>query len=538
MNKYISAVLFCLLIFFYFLFYGFYGYNDADDGFILASSWRIFNGAIPYKDFLLIRPPVTPFFHTLTFILIPENLQILYERFLFYAMLGISSLLGAMTLKKLSFLEVIRIDIFLLASIGFIYSVRNFPPMPWHTVDGVFFASIGIYILVRSSSVYSIIAGIFFLFTSAMCKQSFYLMPIAGIIFVMLAYRNHKKNVLAIFSLICLVSIFIFVLFKLDALPNFVKYTFASTSSKELIRVGLYRYWDLKSIYFVFPFIILLISLKIPYLVKYTKCLPYFIVPLYLLMPLVKYIYYKYTLVNFDEAYFRDDLAAILFIGSVLFVIRYYQNDKRWNGLIFLILLSWSAGISWGYSTPVFFSVPLVLVFFHISSFVFKLENIKRFVYFTFIIGFIVYLTAYNYPYCNPSRGNLKYELSEFYPKLNHIKVSKECYEKYKEFYLLEKKYGYNFKTLPGMPLSNYLSGTVAPVSPDWIFNIETINRNNIIIEDLEKKDVTVFLEKNPELIKVENSNGIYNSSVAYYVKSNWEKVDSTNYFEVYKKGK
>ncbi|KAA0251870.1 MAG: hypothetical protein EDM75_12590, partial [Chlorobiota bacterium] len=40
--------LFLLTVSVYIILYAPYGFTDADDGFITALSWRIFNGQVPY----------------------------------------------------------------------------------------------------------------------------------------------------------------------------------------------------------------------------------------------------------------------------------------------------------------------------------------------------------------------------------------------------------------------------------------------------------------------------------------------------------
>ncbi|MFC1734040.1 hypothetical protein ACFL6I_27365, partial [candidate division KSB1 bacterium] len=185
-NRYFTISLFFLYIVLYFLIYGRFGWNDTDEGFILASSWRIFKGQIPYRDFILIYPPLSYLVHSVTFFIIPDNYQIIFERLLCYIFFAFSSYYAAATIEHIFKLSKLGLDKFLLATIGFVLSVNNFPPMPWYTVDGVFFGSIGIFLIVRYGSTFSNVIGMLFLFLSALCKQPFYLMPIAGILYIII----------------------------------------------------------------------------------------------------------------------------------------------------------------------------------------------------------------------------------------------------------------------------------------------------------------------------------------------------------------
>ena len=85
------------------------------------------------------------------------------------------------------------------------------------------------------------------------------------------------------------------------------------------------------------------------------------------------------------------------------------------------------------------------------------------------------------------------------------------------------------------MPLSNYLSNTKSPIKIDWVFNAETNNENQSIINELTAKKTIIFMEKNPQFIHIENSKEKFNSSIAYFIKKNWMKIDSTKYFEIYR---
>lgn len=40
-----------------------HAYHPTDDGFILAYTWHVANGEIPYRDFLYVRTPLSPYLH-------------------------------------------------------------------------------------------------------------------------------------------------------------------------------------------------------------------------------------------------------------------------------------------------------------------------------------------------------------------------------------------------------------------------------------------------------------------------------------------
>ncbi|MCW3083759.1 MAG: putative rane protein [Bacteroidetes bacterium] len=526
----------------YFFMYGPYGYNDADDGYTMALCWRMYNGEIPYRDFILVRPPLPFLVHLPTLYLVPQNYQVIFERFLFFVMMGCSALFAALSIDKLFDLKTFRIHPFLLATIGFVFSVHNFPPMAWCTVDAVFWGSLGIYILVKSPSLLSVTTGMLFLFFAALCKQSFYLMPFAGIIFIHVFHRDRKKTAAAIISLTAMISLFLLVLSSMGALKGFIKMTVGSTTLSDLIAAGVFRYFVITAKYLLVPLAVWLAAVKLsafPKFARIKELVPYFFISFIVFYLLAKFVYtVLYAGIPYEPEYspfYQDDTATLLFILSVFLFIANFSMEKKWLGLMFMILLSWSSGISWGYQTTAFFSTPMLFCFFIVANKYFNTHNITRLAVFTLLIGTLTYQLAYEKPYCNPLKRNLTYNLSDILPKLSHIKVGRDTYDKYHELLLLKKKYGDNFKTLPGMPLVNYLTNTNSPVPLDWIFNAEVNNNDASILDALRSKKTLVFMERHPQLIKITDIKEKFHAGTAYFITHNWERIDSTNYFDIYK---
>ncbi|NTU94603.1 MAG: hypothetical protein HGA83_06325 [Bacteroidales bacterium] len=539
MKRRYGIALWSLVVVGYFFLYGFYGINDADDGFTLALSWRMFNGEVPYRDFILVRPPLSPLLHVITLYLVPENLQIIFERFLFYVMMGFSSLFGAYTIQH-AFRKDLEwyVDPYLLASVGFVYSVGSFSPMPWHTVDGIFFASAGAYLITRSLSPGFIMAGTILLTLSALCKQSFYLIPAAGILFISLVSKDWKKAVLSVLTFLAMLCAYIYLLYRFGALGGFLDLTTGSTKISDLLFAGLLNYVGLSSVYYLLLIVLVVFFKRVEQNTGYKnigKYLPYIFITILLLYPLILFAYkvfYKGDAGVF--VFFSDKVAIVLFVISILLSLDLFEMEKKWLVFGFLVFISWSSGISWGNPSPVLFSLPLLYSFFIASKYYFDVENLNGFAVYMFCLGFVVYFMAYQKPYCNPVRSEISYSVSDVFPKLSYIRVDKKTYEKYHEFASLVDRYGHNFKILPGMPASHYLAGAKSPVALDWVFNGEINDRSDDVLYMIAKKKVVVFMEKQPQLIEMKNSSERFNSLVAYTVRNTWYMVDSTKYFQVF----
>lgn len=538
-KSYLFVSLFWLIVVGYFFLYGCYGINDADDGFTLALSWRIFNGEIPYRDFILVRTPFSPVFHVLTLYLIPENYQVVFERFLFYAMMGLSSLFGAFALSN-AFQddEDMQLDPYVLAAMGFIYSVGSFSPMPWHTVDGVLFASAGALLLTRSLSFGSITFGMLLLTLAALCKQSFYLVPLVGLLYIALQSKDWRRTVYSLFVLVSFVGLYLFMLYLLGALDEFFVFTVGSSKIGDLLSAGVFEYLGLASVYYLAFVVLLIIAVrsKEAFSVDVRWLVPYAFISLLFLYPLGLFVY-KVFLRGDDGVYvfYQDKVAPVLFLMSVLLFLRVFRFEKKWMVLYFLVFISWSAGISWGYRSPALFSVPLLFAFLIIARRFLAVGDLRRLSFYLLFMGLVAYFIAYQKPYCNPVRSGITYSLSDVFPKLTHIRVDRDSYEKYRELNALLSRHGDNFKTMPGMPWANYLSGTRAPVSIDWVFNAEMNGREEEVLKELEEKHVVIFMEKRPQLISVNDSYDRFNSRTAFVVKNTWTKIDSTGHFDVYR---
>jgi hypothetical protein len=529
-------ILLFLLVVVYFIYYGFYGYDDADYGYTLALSWRIINGELPYRDFFMVRPPFSPILHSVSLLLIPENYQLLFDRLLFYVLIALSSVFGALTINETFKND--KFNPYLLASVGFVFSTHNFPPMAWHTVDAVFFSSLGAFLIVKSKSITSICFGMLFLFLAALCKQPFYLLPVVGLIYIFISNNQISRKISAVLSLVIYILLFVSILYYNNILFSFLSLTTGSTTLTDLFKAGVISYLRIDYIYILIPFIIWLLLKSTGINFKFNlniSILPYLFISTLLFIPTLKILSSIFSESISNNVSFTFDTSKLYFVCTFLLLIANLNKQRQWLSLWFLLTVSWCASISWGYLTPVFFSLPLVYGVLYVSHRYFKLENIKFFAIFMLLIGLGNYFIAYQKPYCNPNRSELKYGIGGIFPKLSHIKVSREMHDKYLDFHNLHNKYGDNFKTLPGMPLSNYLTNTKPATKLDWVFNAESNYNNETIIEDLASNKTVVFLEKFPQLIDVSDSNEKFNSKVAYFIKMNWNLLESTSFFDVYR---
>jgi len=261
--RYFTLSLFIFYIIIQFLVNGRYGWNDGDEGYFLAQSWRIFNGQLPYRDFIIISTPLSGFIHSISLFIVPGNYQVIFERLLFYIFLAASSYFGAAAIDHVFKISKNGLDKYLLATVGFAFTLWNWPPMPWYTVDGVLLSSIGVFFIVRDEKKVFDIIGMLFLFLAALCKQPFYLMPVAGLLFIIIQNKNWKRIFFSAISLIFYLTVFILLLIKFDMLNNFLKYTSGVAQHNSTLWAGFYIYIFTKSMYFIIPLFFWILLKKI-----------------------------------------------------------------------------------------------------------------------------------------------------------------------------------------------------------------------------------------------------------------------------------
>src|SRR4051794_40413806 len=166
-RKYGDPLVFAIVALAYLVFWAPLGLDTGDGGFILGLSWRVFSGAVPYKDFFYIRTPVPVYLHAVP--LLFGNYAIYADRALFlFQFVGIA-LCGARMLVAISPNAEDRQGFWATAAVTFVFSVHHWSLFGWHTSDGVFFSVLGLFALSREKY---LAAGAF---TSAamLSKQNF-----------------------------------------------------------------------------------------------------------------------------------------------------------------------------------------------------------------------------------------------------------------------------------------------------------------------------------------------------------------------------
>lgn len=520
-----SNVILALSCFFlplaYTVLYAPYGLDFIDSGFILGYAWRIYNGAIPYQDFLYVRPPLTPLLHSWSLILLPDEVQLIAERSAFYFTVSAYCLF---TIKILETHLPLR-DTHLYFAAFFIFSVHNFPPMPWHTVDGIFMTTLGLFLLSRRCMV----AGSIVLIAAALTKQSFYPAPLIGLIYSIFYLEKRHTTTLLLVTILTLVAFFI-ILYSLGISTLYIEQTTSQTGLKELLDAGFTQYFKEAHKLALIPLVVFVVMRKTQYahFARQTS--------LWLFLAI---IFTDYLITYTSKQRFiipPHGMPQALFILAVIYTLIQYRrnihqhNQNPWIAVLMLLSISWCSSISWGYLSPILFAAPMIFCLVQLYQ---ATGSSSRFLCFLAAGGAIMFFVAMQYPYGNKPRSELIYPASDVFSKLHGIYTDKESLEKLSELRNLSKTYPC-FKTLPSMPLANYLTDTQSPLPIDWPLNIEISYRAESLYTTLTKSGCVAFIEKNQINPPESAVNSPFGSKLTYLITHRWQATVTTPHFVVY----
>lgn len=171
------------------LLFSWMGFSPTDDGFTLAYSRRIIEGQIPHRDFIIIRPFLSPLTHV-PFVLFGGEYTLWWSRLFVWFQLVCIAWLWIVIINRALNHGLKPGEKFCAALIAFMLCAHEYPIMAWHTVDGLLLSSLGLALCARPYPRHKLI-GYLFLAMAYLCKQSFlFLTPAA--LFILNDWRQVK----------------------------------------------------------------------------------------------------------------------------------------------------------------------------------------------------------------------------------------------------------------------------------------------------------------------------------------------------------
>lgn len=528
------ALMILLVPFVYFLLIGRYGWGDRDNGFMLSFAWRVYKGELPYRDFIYVRPPISPFVHSIWFALFPSKFLAASTRMMALWQDWIIALLGSFVLCRYCFSEdqVLQRNWLGVALASFLFSTCGFVPMPWYTTDGIFFGILGASLLILRTGFLASSGAALLILLSAGTKQSFYPLAVFCLVYLMALKRFRDFKVVA-FVFGTVGALFALVLHSHGLLGIYLTMTSGSLHVNDGLKAGFFEYlhigvWSFGRILFLtaLPIIAFCFAFK-------KQFRPEFLILCFVLSVLVQYGRDWRTHFGFVSMA-RGGYSQLLFVASFGYGIwRLYRKRERTKqtlGFLLLLTIAWCASISWGYLSPIMFSAPLLVGGYLCLSEL--MAGDKRRVLVSGAVGVAVILIfASLYPYEDlDGRLHDHYDLGALNPQLTLIVSGRKTAEKMNEFGKLHHQFAGSYVILPASGWSYILSNFESPVASDWPENAE-IGSREPLLEDQMSRRVTYAIVDKTFVRPVSDRFGV---PLVAYVAAHWKLVYDGSWYRVY----
>ncbi len=515
--------------------YGRHGYSGRDDGLIMALAWRVTRGQLPYLDFFHPLPPISVLVRAASMSVVPIAWQVLFERFLFYLLIAAYSRISVSILDRHFRLERLGLPRWLVFALFFVFSVQNFPPMPWHTVDGVFFSVLAIYWLSSGSQSWRALSAAAAIGAAVFCKQSFcFMVPIALAYLWMVGPR--RRLIVFASALALVMATGLAGLAGFGVLPSFLEQMTVQTRTGSLLSSGFLsyfrHYWGAAG-----PALLLALVVHRGWEWGTGRRTPRSWLAYVTLGTLlvIHGLYFLHAILIEEQPRFQTPVFNYLaFLFLVVIAALLYDDGRRKPPMLTLGLmlgLAWCASLSWGYQTPAFYSAPILFgVLFFAGS---RLgARPRRLAAFLLVLTVIVQFRGYQYPFGEMRRTDLNRDLGEVFEKLDGIRTSEANFGRYRELRSLHAEYGDNYIALPAMPLTHYLTGSLPPLEVDWAIDRGSDYRVERLVRRLEAQGSVVFMEDDSGY-RCERTP--HCSALVRHITENWRSIEKREHFEVYR---
>jgi hypothetical protein len=514
------------------------GFAPVDDGFTLAYSRRILEGQIPHRDFIIIRPFVSPLIHS-PFVLFGGDYTYWISRFFVWFQFAGISWAWVCTINRAFNYPFDNLTKLFVALVSFAASVHYFVLTAWHTVDGLFLASIGAWMLVTRRHAASKIVGYLLIATAYLCKQSFLFM--APLSVLLLGDWREKKYWLTITLPAACYGAYLL------ATGSFSEAVLQLASQPGLLSTGIGGYLNygiLLGIVAGFCSMFLLSTGAAP-LLRARRAWRYIGASILTVVPAA----------FMAIGLYQGSLATVSFgvMGIVVGAVLYYvskgtaRDENKVPVALIALLLAWSASLSVGYNFPTLMMGPL---FTTLLAFVYsRRESLNpRFLQTALVIAGVAILLGFGvsrpyYIYREQPSSELTWSLDGVLPGGRLIYTNPNTHE-----FLVGLNNAIDVVTasertyaiIPDVPGHWVQSSQTNPLPVDWPQPVELGNQYLIerVIMDLaaERGEVTVIVQKVQAFDLRDGFVPLDEDQypVVQYVRTNFKKTDETEFFELY----
>ncbi|MBI4863537.1 MAG: hypothetical protein HY815_25220 [Candidatus Riflebacteria bacterium] len=151
--------------------YSRYGFNPTDEGYLLSASRRILDGQVPHRDYITLRPAGTHLLHAHILLWGGDRL-IWWSRWVAWVQVAAIAWIWVWIVGRSSTALTGAGARFAGGVAAFVACAHVFPIMPWNSIDGLLFLSLGSALSLREGGA---VAGAVLIGASALFRQNFVL---------------------------------------------------------------------------------------------------------------------------------------------------------------------------------------------------------------------------------------------------------------------------------------------------------------------------------------------------------------------------
>ncbi|MDX2133802.1 MAG: hypothetical protein SFV52_03420 [Saprospiraceae bacterium] len=488
----------CLILPALLLFYGFayapFGINETDGGFLTGLAWQVLQGKILYTEVLYVRPPLPVWLHAAYLWLAPDTWAMLGERWLFYLKVMLYCWWGCGVLWR-------GLDRVWTTAFAFVLSAHNYPAAAWHTIDGIFFAALGLYAYFRGRGAASGLFAGACLAAAALCKQSFYPLIPVFLLLLLLSGVCDARNRWALTGMLGMFTATGVVLQQQHALSAFWALTQAAAGAGDALQHGVLDYFRLHPAVLAGSALVGVWAFRS----KNPWGMP-------LLAGFLVLTFLGQVLQHRDFVVPRSQIRVLFWLAAGALVWQLWQCRRLDADLLkpaSLLAIAWCSAVSWGYNLPVLFAVPLIWgvssaecgmrnAEWNVLSAECGMRNAEWNVRYTaiWVALVVVFGVALRYVYRDGPRSHMTVHLGAVFPRLAGIYSSATTADLYRDLADLHRRYGDRFAVLPAFPQAGYLCDTRPLLPLDWVVTRETGGRADLLEKTAAQENPYFFVEK------------------------------------------
>jgi hypothetical protein len=514
------------------------GFAPVDDGFTLAYSRRILEGQVPHRDFIIIRPFISPLLHT-PFVLFGGEYTYWVSRFFVWFQFACISWAWVCIVDRAFGNPFDNATKLFVALASFAASVHYFVLTAWHTVDGLFLVSIGLWVLLTQQHKRARIFGYLLIASAYLCKQSF--LFIAPLAVLLLGDWREKKYWLTITLPAAGYCAYLLATGSLsEAVLQMASQTgFVSTGVLSYLNYG-----TLLGVLAGYCSTFLLSASSVPML--RTERVPRYVgAALLTAMPafFIAVGLYRGSLGKISFGIFGMVVGAVLYLVSTGTA---RDGDKAPVAFIAL-LLAWSASLSVGYNFPALLLGPLFTI---LAAFVYSTRGSldPRFLRATLVVAGVAILLGFGvarpyYIYREQPSSELTRSLDGVLPGGRLIYTNPNTYDFLVDLNDATDEVSSGDRTyaiVPDVPGYWVQSRQTNPLPVDWPQPVELGNQHLVdrVTRDLEAErgEVVIIVQKVHAFYLADGFVPLDEDqyAVVRYVRENFEKTGETEFFELY----